>query len=151
LVGGLGEPGRAVHAVVVGDRDGVEFEARRLLDQFLGVARAVEEAEVGVTVQFGVGNPAAGSRVVPARWAQVRGLGVLLPLPAPCRAVVPVPRLRWYVPARQGAFQFPPRNRRIVPAHAQSLSGERLGCGITGHDIAARSGYSTSGIRSGLP
>ena len=53
-VSGLGEADDSVHAVVVGDGQGLEAEAGRLLDQLLGVRRTVEEAEVGVAVQFGV-------------------------------------------------------------------------------------------------
>ena len=49
-----GEPDDAVEAVVVGDREPVEAEASRLVDELLGVAGAVEEGEVGVAVQLGV-------------------------------------------------------------------------------------------------
>jgi hypothetical protein len=39
---------------VVGDGEGGEPEPGRLVDQLLGMAGAVEEGEVGVTVQLGV-------------------------------------------------------------------------------------------------
>src|SRR5262249_26296148 len=55
----LREPDDAVHAVVVGQRDRVETETCRLFDQFLRVARPVEEAEVGVAVHFGVRDAGA--------------------------------------------------------------------------------------------
>ena len=63
LGGGLGEPDHPVHAVVVGECERVQAQARRLLDQLLGVARTVQEAEVGVAVQLGV-------RDARARWAR---------------------------------------------------------------------------------
>ena len=52
--GGEGEADHAVEAVVVGDGQGGEPEARRLLGQLLGVAGPVEEREVGVAVELGV-------------------------------------------------------------------------------------------------
>ena len=56
--GRLGEAHHAVEAVVVGEGQGLEAEAGRLLGQLLGVAGAVEEAEGGVAVQLGVGRGA---------------------------------------------------------------------------------------------
>ena len=70
LGGGLGEPHHPVHAVVVGEREGLQTQPGGLLDQLLGVAGAVQEAEVGVAVQLGVGH--RGSRgpagPAPAAW-----------------------------------------------------------------------------------
>src|ERR1700712_5111515 len=43
LLGGLGEPHHPVEPIVVCQRDGAQLEPGRLLDQFLGRARAVEE------------------------------------------------------------------------------------------------------------
>ena len=54
LGGGLGEPDHAVHAVVVGERERLQTQAGGLLDQLFGMARTVQEAEVGVAVQLGV-------------------------------------------------------------------------------------------------
>ena len=65
--GRLGEADHAVEAVVVGERQRLEPEPGRLLGQLLGVRRPVEEAEVGVAVQLGVGHrPGVGP---PARSA----------------------------------------------------------------------------------
>ena len=50
--GGLTEADHAVHAVVVGHGQRAQPEPGRLLGQLLGLAGAVEEAEVGVAVQF---------------------------------------------------------------------------------------------------
>ena len=63
LGGGLGEADHAVHPVVVGERQGLEPEPGSLLDQLLGVARPVQEAEVGVAVQlaYGTRGPAAAT------------------------------------------------------------------------------------------
>ena len=52
----LGEPGRGVEAVVVGDGQRVQAQPDRLLDQLLRVVHPVEEAEVAVAVQLGVGH-----------------------------------------------------------------------------------------------
>ena len=53
------EADRAVEAVVVGDGQRRQPEARRFHRQLLGVAGAVEEGEVGVAVQLGVARPVA--------------------------------------------------------------------------------------------
>ena len=52
----LGEADDAVEAVVVGEGERFEAEARRLGDELLGVRRPVEEREVGVAVQLGIGH-----------------------------------------------------------------------------------------------
>ena len=54
--GRLGEADDAVEAVVVGQGEGLEAEAGGLGGQLLGVRRPVEEGEVGVAVQLGVGH-----------------------------------------------------------------------------------------------
>ena len=54
--GRLGEADHAVEAVVVGQGQSGQAEPDRLGGQLLGVAGAVEEGEVGVGVQFGVGH-----------------------------------------------------------------------------------------------
>ena len=116
LGGGLGEPDHAVHPVVVGEREGVEPQAGGPLDQLLGVARAVQEAEVGVAVQLGVRD--AGALIDRGRV----GGPVRLPLARPGRRVAPV-CLR---PARQTraraagerGLQLGPRHVRITPPHA---------------------------------
>ena len=46
----------AVHPVVVGEGEGLEAEARRFFGEFLGMARAVEKAEVGMAVEFRIGR-----------------------------------------------------------------------------------------------
>ena len=60
--GGLGEADHAVEAVVVGEGQRLQAEPGRLLGQLLGVGGAVEEAEVGVAVQLGVGHGARRRR-----------------------------------------------------------------------------------------
>jgi hypothetical protein len=52
----LGETHHSVHPIVISDRDRVQAQPRRLLNQLLGMAGTVQKAEVGVAVQFGVGN-----------------------------------------------------------------------------------------------
>ena len=59
---GLGEAHHAVDAVVVGEGQGLEPQTHGLLHQLFGVRRAVEEAEVGVAVQLGVGDTAGAPR-----------------------------------------------------------------------------------------
>ncbi len=56
LLRGERETDRAVEAVVVGDREAGEPEPRRLHRQVLGMARAVEEREIGVAVEFRVAD-----------------------------------------------------------------------------------------------
>jgi hypothetical protein len=56
LPGGLGEADHTIEPVVIGDRQRIEPEPVGLLGQLLGLARAVEEAEIGVAVQLGVGD-----------------------------------------------------------------------------------------------
>ena len=74
--GGLGEADDAVHAVVVGDGEGVEAQPDRLLHQLLGVRRAVQEAEVGVAVQLGIGDGAVAAGTGPGSRRGLRWLGV---------------------------------------------------------------------------
>ena len=61
-LGRFGEAHHPVEAVVVGERQRLEAEARRLFDQLFGVRRPVEEAEVRVAVQLGVGHRRRGRR-----------------------------------------------------------------------------------------
>ena len=56
LTGGEREADHPVEAVVVGDGQGGEPEPGGFVRQLLGVARAVEEREVGVAVQLRVGD-----------------------------------------------------------------------------------------------
>ncbi len=114
--GRLGEADHAVHAVVIGDGQRLQAQAGRLLDQLLGVGCPVQEAEVGVAVQLGVGHP-------PVTPAQVSGGPVGAPLVRPGRAV-PAVTLRGEGPgtAGQGGLQFPPRHRRVLVAHSGTVS-----------------------------
>ena len=45
-----------VEAVVIGESERFEAEAGRLFGELLRVGRSVEEAEVGVAVQLGIGH-----------------------------------------------------------------------------------------------
>ena len=105
VVGGrrLGQHGRAVEAVVVGDREGVQAQPHRLLDQLGGRGGAVEEAEVAVAVQLGVGGDRRGS-------LDRAGLGRGA-LAARHRCVVGTGQ-----PA-QPALQLLPPHGGVVPAH----------------------------------
>ena len=58
---GLGETWRPVEAVVVGQREAAQPEPDRLLDQLARTARPVEEGEVRVGVQLGVGAGVLGA------------------------------------------------------------------------------------------
>ena len=57
----LGEAHHAVEPVVIGERQRLETQPGGLLRQLLGVRGAVEEREVGVAVQLGVGHVAGES------------------------------------------------------------------------------------------
>ena len=108
----LGEADDAVEAVVVGEGQGLQPQPGRLLGQFLGVGGAVEEAEVGVTVQLGVGD---GSVVA----GRLGGWIVRGPLVGPGGAVTAVGVER---ASRQPPLQLRPRHRRIDPTHSVDCS-----------------------------
>jgi hypothetical protein len=107
----LGEPDDPVEAVVVGDGQGGQVQSRRLLDQLLGMRGAVEEAEVGVAVQLGIGDGARPPADV--------GCLVLPTLVRPGRAVPPVRVVR---PAGQSSLQLGPRHGRVGPTHGSECS-----------------------------
>ena len=84
--GCLGEADHPVEPVVIGEGEGVETEPDGLLDELLGVRRPVEEREVAVAVQFGIGDmpvaagtsggcrgvaPCGGGGVEPSGWRLV--------------------------------------------------------------------------------
>jgi hypothetical protein len=71
----LGEAGHTVEAVVVGQGQRLQPEVDGLLDQDLGGAGAVEEAEVAVAVQLGVRHGRRLVRAVLPPAATVRGVG----------------------------------------------------------------------------
>jgi hypothetical protein len=56
LLGGFGDAHHPVEAVVVGQREGADAHPGGLLGQFLRVAGAVEDAEVGVAVRVRKGG-----------------------------------------------------------------------------------------------
>ncbi len=112
----FGEADDSVEAVVVGDGQRLEAEAGGLLDEDLGRAGPVEEAEVGVAVQLGVGHRALVAH-------EGRGF-VGRALARPCRAVAAVAGVREGItPARvgravgEGPVQLRPRHRWVHPAH----------------------------------
>jgi hypothetical protein len=54
------EADRAVEPAVVGDREAGQPELDRPLDQLIGCRRPVEEREIRVAVEFGVGGRGHG-------------------------------------------------------------------------------------------
>ncbi len=64
--GRLGEADHPVQAVVIGEGQGAEPEPGGLGHQLLGVGGTIEEAEVGVAVQFGVAARGISRRSPPA-------------------------------------------------------------------------------------
>ncbi len=114
-LGDLGHPGGPVEAVVVGDRQSVQAQACCLFQQVLRRARAVQEAEGRVRVEFGVRD---GRRCVRGR--EVRR-PVRCALPGPGRAVTAV-ALGGRAGAalvREGALELRPRDRRVVVPHQE--------------------------------
>ncbi len=105
--GRLGEADDPVEPVVVGQRQRAEAQAGGLLRQLLGVAGPVEEAEVGVAVQLGVGRR-------PGRAAEPVGGLVLGPPVGPGRAVAPVGAV--------GHGRAPARHTGRVGQHALELT-----------------------------
>ena len=127
--GGLGEAHHPVEAVAVGDRQRLQPQPHRLLHQLLGVRRPLQEAEVGVAVELGVGHGGGrcrqpGRRLVglapagPGRTvAPVRPLGPVARPIGPCRRCGR---------AGEATFQLRPRHRRVVEAHPATLAPEHL-------------------------
>ena len=117
--GRLGEADDAVEAVVVADGERFESESGGLGHQFLRVGRPVEEREVGVAVQFGVGHTSpAADRF--GRWP------VLPPLAGPGRAVIPVtcPDVDGATrrcPVGERLLDVGPRHVGIVPTHPRTI------------------------------
>jgi len=73
--GRLGEADHAVVAVVIGEGERLEAQAVGFLDQLLRVGGPVQEAEVGVAVQLGVGDTGNVTAVWPAERWMPSGLG----------------------------------------------------------------------------
>ena len=115
----LGEAHHPVEPVVVGDGDRLEAEPGGFGGELFGMRRAVEEREVGVAVELGVGN---GTRH--ARDGRLERLAA----PAPRRSVATgVPRRATggapVAPgaARQHGFELGPCPRRVVETHLLSI------------------------------
>jgi hypothetical protein len=70
LGGLLGESWSTVEAVVIGERQPLQTQGDRLLDEVVGTARAVEKAEVAVAVQLGIGHDR------PRRTVDLLGIGL---------------------------------------------------------------------------
>ena len=104
--GGLGELGHPVHAVVVGDGQGLHSLTARLGDQFGGAGRPVEEAVGGVAVQFRPGHGAIA--------------GVTGREPVQIRHREITAGAAGHVPG-QAPLKLSPANRRIVPPHDRRL------------------------------
>ena len=139
--GRLREADDAVEPVVVGDGQRLEAEARGLLGQLLGVTGPVEEAEVRVAVQLGVGG---GADVA----VEPLGRDVGGPVPRPGRAVAavgplgavgvarsglapgasvrpPAAGIGAGPPARERALDLAPRDVGVVEAHAAECTNVR--------------------------
>ena len=118
LLGRLGEAHRAVEAVVVGDRERRQTQPHRLLDERLGVARAVEEAVAAVAVQLGVRHHGA------RRWLGTSVGLVPLPLAAERRAVATVGPSGPHLARTSGqpALELAPGDVGVLPAHQRPPS-----------------------------
>ncbi len=121
---GLGEADHAVEPVVIGEGERLQSEAVGLLDELLGVGGAVEEGEVRVAVQLGVGHRGSDQRERGPRL-------VRLALAAQRRAVAT--RVRTLAPrspprrtaTRQPPLELGPRHRRIVESHPCQVTNIR--------------------------
>ncbi len=74
LLGGTHEPHRAVQAVVVGDGQSAQAVGHSTFDQIVRRRGPVEEREVGVGVELGVGDGRHSGRLDRTRW---RGLTII--------------------------------------------------------------------------
>ena len=119
-LGRLREADHAVHPVVVGEGQGGQAQAGRLLGQLLGVRGTVEEAEVGMAVKLGVWNRRLGR---PRRSPGRRGLvGLALGRPGRTVTSVGVGRVVAGPAVGEAALQLRPRHLRIVEAHVRTLA-----------------------------
>jgi hypothetical protein len=108
-LGRFGEPHDAVEAVVVGDRERVQPEPLRLLQQLFGARDPVEEAEAGVRMQFGIRQ---GIRIAHDLLRDVR-----LAMPRRDGTLTAVARGRRATTIAQCALELAPRDGRVAPAH----------------------------------
>ena len=116
--GSLGEANHSVEAVVVGEGQGLEPEPGRLLGQLLGVGGPVEEREVGVTVELGVGHAPPPA----LEWWRF----VARPFARPGRAVAAVafPQVGGATRGRtvgQPALDLAPGHLGVVEAHVPTV------------------------------
>ncbi len=131
--GGLGEAHHPVQSVVIGQGQRLQPEARCFLRQLLGVGCAVEEAEVGVAVQFPVGHrrrsaPGGGSwwlvrqaRARPGRAVSAIGLR---------RGVARTPVTVARSDAAQPVGELPPGHRWVVPSHPREFTRTHVRCQV---------------------
>ena len=153
--GGLGEADHAVEAVVVGEGQGLEPQPGGLLDQLLGERGAVEEAEVGVAVQLGVGHR-AGVRTTPAGAARTGPACATRP---GCRRRRPRPGVAGAGragPVRQPALELGqetgglnPESSGTRPRVANTCSIVRSESGASGPPLTMSSTYSGRGPARG--
>ena len=125
----LSKADHPVEPVVIGERKPFKPKPHRFFDQLFGVRRPIEEAEVRVTVQLGIGH-AGGTGNGQVR----RHIGCALARPG--RAVPPVTDQGAIIAHRPGAplrpaglgaigqrtFDRSPRNIRIVEAHRATIT-----------------------------
>jgi hypothetical protein len=123
-LGGLGEAGRAVEAVVIGQRQGVQPEPHGLLHQVLRRRRTIQEAEVRMRVQLGVRNHRAVRALrLLMDWRRVRG-AVLRPRRAVPTVFTELGGVQKSFPCAPGELllEIPPRDGRILVSHRNASS-----------------------------
>ena len=122
--GSLREAHHAVEPVVIGQCQRVEAQPHCFVHQLGRARRPVQEAEVGVGVQFRVRH--RGDRR-PRRGGKLDPLAVHRGCLA--RAVFGAPALTgpagWRRPVGQPSFQFPPGNARIRETHGATITNAR--------------------------
>ena len=144
----LGEAHHSVEPVVIAQGQRLEAEMGGLLHQFLGMRGSVEEAEIGVGVQLGVGNcsPAThDSGLVRESLARPRRsiaavTGVLRRM-AIGRLGGLTRLARSHRTVAQPAFDLTPGNSRIVEPHPCNLPNR---CSIRQRRLSSRSVSSTA-------
>ena len=114
LPGGGGEADDAVAPVVVGERERLEAEACRFLGELLGAGGAVEEAEIRMAVQLGVGHCAAGG--LEARRCRTGSVTPAAPRDGGAWRRVPV------MPSREATLELGPGNDRVERTDRMTIS-----------------------------
>jgi hypothetical protein len=157
-LGGFGETHGTVEAVVIGESDGVEPEPHGFFDEGFGPGGAVEEAEVRVRVQLGIGHDGCAPRRVEG-WdaGSIGRVGLTFARPSGAvSAISPVGNRVGAAEVGEFLLELGPGNRGVVPSQPGLLSVGQCagaacgGCGVRGCvRVSRRAPRPTTRVRRG--